>query len=126
MMRDRASGGDEFHADLAEARAYMVGLVHGGSAYAAIPLPGSATYANEAVIAQLVPAGGKLLIHTNGVYGDRLIEIASHLGTPHAVIRTAPFTPPTADQFEQAIIPTSDDTRDDRSLRDEHRRAEPA
>jgi len=104
MMRDRASGGDEFHADLAEARAYMVGLVHGGGAYAAIPMPGSATYANEAVIAQLVPSGGELLIHTNGVYGDRLIEIASHLGTPHAVIRTAPFTPPTAEQFEQAIV----------------------
>jgi 2-aminoethylphosphonate-pyruvate transaminase len=104
MMRDRASGGDEFHAELAEVRAYMVGLVHGGDAYAAIPLPGSATYANESVIAQLVPAGGKLLIQTNGVYGDRLIEIASHLGTPHAVIRTAPFTPPTAEQFEQAIV----------------------
>ena len=51
--------------------------------YAAIPIPGSATYANEGVIAQLVPPGGKLLIHTNGVYGDRLIEIASQLGTPY-------------------------------------------
>ena len=26
MMRDRASGGDEFHADLEHARAYMVGI----------------------------------------------------------------------------------------------------
>jgi len=104
MMRDRASGGDEFHADLAHARAYMVGLVHGQGGYTAIPLPGSATYANEGVIAQLVPVGGKLLIHANGVYGDRLIEIASYLGTPHAVIRTAPFTPPTAGQFEHAIV----------------------
>jgi 2-aminoethylphosphonate-pyruvate transaminase len=104
MMRDRASGGDEFHTDLAHARAYMVGLVHGEGAYTAIPLPGSATYANEGVIAQLVPAGGKLLIPANGVYGDRLIEIASHLGTPHAVTRTAPFTLPTAAQFEQAIV----------------------
>src|SRR5215472_2195408 len=106
MMRDRASGGDEFHADLEHARAYMVGLVRGEGAYTAIPLPGSATYANEGVIAQLVPPGGKLLIHTNGVYGDRLIEIASHLGTPYAVIRTAPFTPPTGAQFDDAI--TSD------------------
>jgi 2-aminoethylphosphonate-pyruvate transaminase len=103
MMRDRASGGDEFHADLTHARNYMVGLVHGEGAYTAIPLPGSATYANEGVIAQLVPPGGKLLIHTNGVYGDRLIEIAAHLGTPHAVIRTAPFTPPTGAQFDDAI-----------------------
>jgi 2-aminoethylphosphonate-pyruvate transaminase len=104
MMRDRASGGDEFHADLAHARAYMVGVVHGKGAYTAIPIPGSATYANEGVIAQLVPPGGKLLIHANGVYGDRLIEIAAHLRTPHVVIRTAPFTPPTLEQFDQAIV----------------------
>jgi 2-aminoethylphosphonate-pyruvate transaminase len=104
MMRDRASGGDEFHTDLAHARGYMVGVVHGEGAYTAIPLPGSATYANEGVIGQLVPPGGKLLIHTNGVYGDRLIEIAAHLRKPYTVIRTAPFTPPTAEQFEEAIV----------------------
>lgn len=80
MMRDRASGGGEFHADLEHARAHMVGSLHSEIASTAIPLPGSATYANEGVIAQLVPPGGKLLIHTNGVYGDRLIEIAAHLG----------------------------------------------
>ena len=50
MLRDRASGGTEFVADLQLARRYMVGLVNGGAAYTAIPLPGSATYANEAVI----------------------------------------------------------------------------
>ena len=105
----------------------MVGLVHGEGAYTAIPLPGSATYANEAVIAQLVPPGGKLLIHTNGVYGDRLIEIAAHLGTPHAVIRTAPFTPPTAEQVRTGDRRRpGDHTCDDRALRDQHRRAEPA
>ena len=78
MLKDRASGGEEFQADLQSARDYMVSLVGGQGAYTAIPLPGSATYANEAVIAALVPMGGKLLIHTNGVYGDRLIEICQH------------------------------------------------
>jgi len=95
MLKDRASGGEEF---------YMVGLVHGQGAYTAIPLPGSATYANEAVITGLVPQGGKLLIHTNGVYGDRLIEICAHGGVAHAVLRTPPFTPPTAAQFDAAIV----------------------
>src|SRR5882724_3912555 len=99
MLKDRASGGAEFQADLKFARDYMVGLVGGQDAYTAIPLPGSATYANEAVIAALVPPGGKLLIHTNGIYGDRLIEICAHTGKPHAAIRTPPFTPATASQF---------------------------
>jgi len=103
MLKDRASGGVEFQADLKFAREYMVGLVGGQGAYTAIPLQGSATYANEAVIAALVPPGGKLLIHANGVYGDRLIEICVHTGKAHAVLRTPPFTPATAAQFEAAI-----------------------
>lgn len=104
MLQDRASGGEEFVRDLNLARNYMVGLVGGQGAYTAVPLPGSATYANEAVIATLVPEGGKVLIHTNGVYGDRLIEICNHTGKAYAVIRTQPFVPPTAEQFEAAIV----------------------
>ncbi|WP_342364036.1 2-aminoethylphosphonate--pyruvate transaminase [Terrarubrum flagellatum] len=103
MLTDRASGGVEFQADLQFARDYMVGLVGGRGDYTAVPLPGSATYANEAVIAALVPVGGKLLIHTNGVYGDRLIEICAHTGKSYGAIRTPPFTPATAAQFEAAI-----------------------
>ena len=103
MLQDRASGGDAFHADVQFARDYMVSLVGGQGAYTAVPLPGSATYANEAIIATLVPPGGKLLIHTNGVYGDRLIEICNHIGTPCAVIRTQPFQPADITQFEAAL-----------------------
>ncbi len=103
MLKDRASGGVAFQADLQFARDYMVGLVGGAGAYTAIPLPGSATYANEAVLSALVPLGGKVLIHTNGVYGDRLIEICQHIGKPCAAIRTQPFEPATIDQFEAAL-----------------------
>jgi 2-aminoethylphosphonate-pyruvate transaminase len=103
MLRDRPSGDTEFEEDIRFAREYMVALAGGQGGYTAIPLPGSATYANEAVIATLVPPGGKLLIHSNGVYGDRLIEICSALRTPCAVIRTPPFTPPTAAQFDAAL-----------------------
>ncbi len=103
MLKDRASGGAEFQADIQYARDYLVGLVGGQGAYTAIPLPGSATYANEAVIAALVPPGGKLLIHTNGIYGDRLIEICAHTGKSFSTIRTPPFTPATPEQFEAAL-----------------------
>ena len=68
-----------------------------GDEYAAIPLPGSATYANEAAIAALVPQGGTLLVHSNGVYGDRLLEICEALGTAVHVVRTEPFVPVTPD-----------------------------
>jgi 2-aminoethylphosphonate-pyruvate transaminase len=103
MMTDRPAGDVEFQEDLAFARRYLVSLVGGGEAYTAIPLPGSATYANEGVIASLVPDGGKLLLHSNGVYGDRLVEICTHLRVAHSVVRTPPFTPPSAELFEQAL-----------------------
>lgn len=103
MLKDRAAGGAESRVDLELARSYLVKLINGGNAYTAIPLPGSATYANEAVIASLVPSGGKLLIHSNGVYGDRLVEICQHLGKAYTVIRTPPFTPAISADFEAAL-----------------------
>ena len=103
MLRDRPSGDTEFQGDLSLARDYMVGLVGGAGSYSAIPLPGSATYANEAVIASLVPQGGKLLIHSNGVYGDRLVEICERIGTGFTVLRTPPFVPLGADELERAL-----------------------
>jgi 2-aminoethylphosphonate-pyruvate transaminase len=104
MMVDWSTGDVDFQADVALARAYLVALIHGQGQYTAVPVPGSATYANEAAMTTLVPPGGKLLIHTNGVYGDRLIEIAQHLQVPFAVIRTPPFTPASRDQFEEALL----------------------
>ncbi len=103
MMFDRPSGDTEFQADVVLARDYLVGVVNGRGLYTAVPMPGSATYANEAAIATLVPSGGKLLIHSNGVYGDRLADICAVNGTAYTVIRTEPFTPAAAHDFEQAI-----------------------
>ncbi len=99
MLVERPSGDAEFQADLQEARDTLVALAHGGAAYVAVPVPGSATYANEAVIAALVPPGRTLLVHSNGVYGDRLVEICEALGTTVAVLRTEAFTPPAVAQF---------------------------
>ncbi len=103
MLIDRPSGDTDFQADVVLARTYLVSLIRGEGSYSAIPVPGSATYANEAAMASLVPPGGRLLIHTNGVYGDRLIEIAQQIGISYAVLRTQPFTPATEAQFAEAL-----------------------
>ena len=99
MLLERASGDAEFSADVKFAREYLVRVVNGGDDYTAIPVPGSATYANEAAIAALVPPGRTMLVHSNGVYGDRLIEICEALGIDVAVLRTDAFTVPEPAQF---------------------------
>jgi 2-aminoethylphosphonate-pyruvate transaminase len=105
MMVERASGDADFVADVSYVRDYLVSLVGGGNDYTAIPVPGSATYANEAAIASLVKPGRSLLIHSNGVYGDRLVEICQALGIPAVVLRTEPFVAPQTAQFEALITP---------------------
>lgn len=105
MMIERASGDPEFRADVAYARDYLAHIVNGGDDYTVIPIPGSATYANEAAIAALVPPGRTLLVHSNGVYGDRLVEICEALGTTVSVLRTAPFTVPEPDAFAALMTP---------------------
>jgi 2-aminoethylphosphonate-pyruvate transaminase len=103
MLVEHPSGDTEFQAELQHARDYLVGLAHGGADYVAVPVPGSATYANEAVIAALVPPGRTLLVHSNGVYGDRLAEICEAIGTKVAMLRTGSFSPPTTAEFEAAL-----------------------
>lgn len=103
MLRDLASGEAEMQETIAWSRRYLLGLCNAQGTHTAIPLVGSGTSGTEAVIGTFVPANGKLLIHTNGVYGDRLVEIARRIRTPYTSFRTAPYTPPTPEQFEAAI-----------------------
>lgn len=103
MMTDRSFGGEEVQADLTFAQDYLLSLLNARGTHAAVPLPGSATYANEAAIACLVPPGGKLLVHSNGVYGDRLVEICEALRVPCRVVRTPPFVPPGAALLQEVL-----------------------
>jgi 2-aminoethylphosphonate-pyruvate transaminase len=103
MLHDYASGEQKMLETIAFCRSYLLDLCNGQGSHTAIPLVGSGTSGTEAVIGTFVPENGKLLIHTNGVYGDRLVEVARKIRTPHASFRTAPYTPPTAQQFEDAL-----------------------
>jgi 2-aminoethylphosphonate-pyruvate transaminase len=103
MLEDHAFGAESIMADLRFARRYLLQLANATNIGTAIPVPGSGTYACEAVIRTFVPAGGKLLIHSNGVYGDTLVAICRATGTPHKVLRTSAVVPATADQLREAL-----------------------
>ena len=104
MLHDYASGEQKMLEAIAFARRYILDLCNGAGTHTAVPIVGSGTSGNEAAIGTLVPENGKLLIHTNGVYGDRLVEIARKIRVPYTSFRTAPFTPPTPRQFEEMLV----------------------
>ncbi|WP_322036945.1 2-aminoethylphosphonate aminotransferase [Burkholderia cepacia] len=50
-------------------------------------MTGSGTAAVESMIAALVPQDGKLLVIENGVYGERITQIATQYGIAHEVLK---------------------------------------
>ncbi|MGI4815280.1 MAG: 2-aminoethylphosphonate aminotransferase [Janthinobacterium lividum] len=54
--------------------------------WAAVLLTGSGTAAVESMIASLVPGAGRLLIVENGIYGERISQIATRYRIDHAVL----------------------------------------
>lgn len=103
MLHDYASGDERVLADLAFCRRYLLDLCNGQGSHTTIPIVGSGTSGVEAAVGTFVPRNGKLLIHTNGVYGDRVVEVARRLGVPHMSFRTAPLTLPTVADFEERL-----------------------
>lgn len=55
--------------------------------WSAVLMTGSGTAAVESMIAGLVPEGGRLLIVENGVYGERIAQIAQQYGIEHEVVK---------------------------------------
>ena len=104
MLHDYASGEEVMVETMIGIRDYLLRICNAAGSHVAVPMVGSGTYATEAAIGTFVPRDGKILIHTNGVYGDRIVDVCQHLKIPYASFRTAPFTLPTQKQFEQAIM----------------------
>jgi 2-aminoethylphosphonate-pyruvate transaminase len=110
MLEDHSAGEPDMIAALREARSCVTQLGNATGWGTAIPLPGSASYANEAVIETFVPRNGRLLIHSNGVYGDWLVTMCRRMERPHVVLRTPPTRPPSADEFRRILTVEPDVT----------------
>ncbi|AOJ77995.1 2-aminoethylphosphonate aminotransferase [Burkholderia ubonensis] len=71
-----------------EARARLVAAYGLDPAeWAAVLMTGSGTAAVESMVAALVPQGGKLLVIENGVYGERIAQIATQYAIAHEVLK---------------------------------------
>jgi 2-aminoethylphosphonate-pyruvate transaminase len=55
--------------------------------WSAVLMTGSGTAAVESMVAALVPDHGKLLVIENGVYGERIAQIATQYRIPHTVVK---------------------------------------
>ncbi len=71
----------------------LLDIVDACDSHDCVPLPGSGTFAVEAMLATMLPAEGKLLNLVNGAYGRRINEICHYLGRAYQVQETAEDVP---------------------------------
>jgi 2-aminoethylphosphonate-pyruvate transaminase len=100
MLRDLGSRDEEFISLVRQIRAKLLELagVSNESGFEAVPVQGSGTFGIESVLSSVIPRDGRLLILTNGAYGERMVQIAKRGGLPHEIMRATEDTciPPRA------------------------------
>jgi 2-aminoethylphosphonate-pyruvate transaminase len=88
LQEDLCHRESEFFDVQEEARTRLVDVYGLDAAqWQAVLMTGSGTAAVESMISSLVPANGKLLIVENGVYGERITQIAKQYGIAHEVAK---------------------------------------
>ena len=103
MLTDWCTWDEDYNLHIVEEiRKFLVSLAtqHTGD-YTSILLQGSGTYCVEAVIGSVIKPGDKLLILSNGAYGDRMGNIAEYHGISYDMLAF--------DETEQVSVSYVDD-----------------
>ena len=105
MLHDAGSWHWEFNALVLQLREKLLALagVSRATGYEVIPMQGTGTFGVEAVLGSALPLDGKLLILSNGAYGERMALMAKHLRLDFLVQRTPENTPPDLAALERAL-----------------------
>jgi 2-aminoethylphosphonate-pyruvate transaminase len=93
LMPDLCHREPEFFDMMRRCRDRLVSLAGGGPSWSAVLFTGSGTAAVEAMIASLVPRERSVLIVNNGVYGERMLRIASVHGIKTEALTYDNITP---------------------------------
>jgi 2-aminoethylphosphonate-pyruvate transaminase len=105
MLRDRGSWHDEFTGLVADIRRRLLSAagLSREDGWEVIPIQGSGTFAVEAVFQSCVPRVGKVLVLTNGAYGDRMIQMLQQAGISHSALRFPENEPVCADELKTKL-----------------------
>ncbi len=103
MLRDRGSRDGDFIAMTARIRSRTLAIANASPSHVCVPIQGSGTFAVEAMLGTMVPAGGKVLVLANGAYGRRMAAICGRIGRAHQVIETDEDTAPDPATVDAAL-----------------------
>ncbi|WP_107852296.1 2-aminoethylphosphonate--pyruvate transaminase [Oceanimonas marisflavi] len=103
MMADACTWDDDYNNVVQQIRARLVRLATPQSGYTSVLMQGSGTASVESVIGSVIPGQGKLVVVANGVYGQRIAQIASYLRIPHHLLDAGETAGPDLAALEQLL-----------------------
>jgi 2-aminoethylphosphonate-pyruvate transaminase len=104
MLRDWCTWDDDYKELVQEVRSKLLEIATSHSdKYTTVLMQGSGTFGVEAMVGSAVPETGKLLVLTNGAYGDRIVQIAKVLKIQTVVHDSGELRPPDLAKLEEAL-----------------------
>jgi len=94
MMRDWCTWDDDYNEIVQKIRKELVRLAAGKDEYTSVLMQGSGTFSVESVISSVIPKKGRLMVLTNGAYGDRIARIARYHKIPLVIKDSGIINPP--------------------------------
>lgn len=74
-----------------------------GGDFTSVLITGSGTAALETAVTSVLSARGRLVVVSNGVYGERIAAMAAAAGLPHPTVESAWTDPPDLDAVDRAL-----------------------
>lgn len=103
MLADYSTWDVDYNQRVVEIRERLVQLATTEPGYTSVLMQGSGTFAVEATIGSVIPPDGKLLLISNGAYGDRIGQIADCLKIARVTISCPETESPDLDQIRQTL-----------------------
>jgi len=105
MLKDWGSWDEEFRALTREMRTSLLALTGDeNDVLDCVPMQGSGSFSVEAMLGSFVPRDGKVLVLSNGAYGQRIAQTLEYLSRDHTVIDKGDYMPPRGEEVTEALI----------------------
>lgn len=106
MLRDWCTWDDDYNLNIVQEIRHKIEQLATKKAedYSSVLMQGSGTFAVESVIGSAIPQDGKVLIISNGAYGNRIIRITQMLRIHYIPYTVAEIHIPNLNEIEQILV----------------------
>ena len=109
MLKDWGSWDGDFRQMTQLMRDRLIEMLGGGNeSFDCVPMQGSGSFSVEAMLGSFVPKDGKVLVLSNGAYGQRAAKTLKYLKRDHIVLDKGDYLPPRGEEVAE-ILETDND-----------------